>query len=43
MTARAFGTDGQHCSDGLLLHDKIHMIPKALAFPSDRHSEDSSV
>jgi hypothetical protein len=42
-TARAFGTEGQHCSDGLLLHDKTHMTQAALVFPSNQHCESSPV
>jgi hypothetical protein len=38
-----FGTEGRHCSDELLLHDKTHMTQKALAFSSNRHCENSSV
>jgi hypothetical protein len=43
MTARTFGTEGQHCSDGLLLHDKTHITQVTLAFPSNQHCENSPV
>jgi hypothetical protein len=43
MTARIFGTEGQHCSDGLLLHDKTHITQVALVFPSNQHCENSPV
>jgi hypothetical protein len=43
MTARIFGTEGQHCSDGLLLHDKTHITQVALVFPSNQHCENFPV
>jgi hypothetical protein len=43
MTARTFGTEGQHCSDELLLHDKTHITQVTLAFSSNQHCENSPV
>jgi hypothetical protein len=42
-TVRAFGTEGQHHSDELLLHNKTHITRVALAFPLNQHCKNSPV
>jgi hypothetical protein len=42
-TVRAFGTEGQHRSDGLLLHNKTYITRVVLAFPLSQHCKNSPV
>jgi hypothetical protein len=42
-TIRAFGIEGQHRSDGLLLHNKTYITRVVLAFPLNHHCINSPV
>jgi hypothetical protein len=42
-TVRAFGTEGQHCSDELLLHNRTHITRISLAFSLNQHCKNSPV
>jgi hypothetical protein len=42
-TVRAFGTEGQHRSDELLLHNRTHITRISLAFSLNQHCKNSPV
>jgi hypothetical protein len=42
-TVRAFGTEVQHCSDGLHLHNKTHITQAALVFPLNHQCKTSPI